>query len=127
MKKLGVVLPLVFLSVYAFSDEKQHTTEHATVISQSLSSSAAGTYNAPIGNATVAVPIYRKSNIVVVETDDYRFEWSESGNKNIILPVNGSIEFYRDGDWFIVLDSKHKKHKFALIGMTAKSKPATEK
>jgi hypothetical protein len=98
MKKLGFILPLVFLSVCASSDKKQHKTEHATVISQSTSSSAAGTYNAPVGNATVAVPIYRKSNLVVVETDNYRFEWSESGNKNIILPVNGSIEFYRDGD-----------------------------
>ena len=126
MKKLGFVLPLVFLSICAFSDEKEHKTEHAKVISQNLSSSAAGMYNAPIGNSTVAVPIYRRSNVVVVETDDYRFEWSESGNKMLVLPVNGSVDFYRDGDWFIVLDSKHKKHKFALVGMTAKPKPATE-
>lgn len=38
----------------------------------------------------------------------------------LILPVNGFVDFYRDGNWFIVLDSKHKKYKFALVGMTAR-------
>jgi hypothetical protein len=122
MKRSGLVLSFVLLSICAFAGDK-HQMERATVISQEMNSCAAGTYNAPVGTATVSVPIYRRSNIVVVETDDYTYRWSEVGNKTIVLPVNGKIEFYRDGDWFIVLDSKNKKHKFALIGMTAKAKP----
>ena len=101
--------------------------EHAKVISQNLSSSPGGTYNAPIGNSTIAVPIYRKRNVVVLETNEYLYELSESGGNMLILPVNGSIEFYRDGDWFVLLDSKHKKHKFALVGMTTKVPSPTEK
>ena len=125
MKKFfSAVLLLVFFSaIPGFADEKQHKMERAMVISQSLSSSPVGTYAAPIGTATVAVPIYRQSNIVTVETDDYRLEWIEKGGKSLILPVNSFIDFYRDGDWFVVLDSKHKKHKFGLVGMTAKTKP----
>ena len=128
MKTLSVLLLFISLStVFGFSGEKEHKMEHGKVISQNLSSSQAGTYAAPIGTATVAVPIYRSSNIVVIETDDYRYEWNESGRKPLILPLNGLIEFYRDGGWFIVLDSKHKKHKFALVGMTAKTVSAPEK
>ena len=123
MRSLKFVLPLALLSICAFG-EKQHQMEHGKVLSQNMDSSQSGTYNAPLFNGTVAVPIYRRSNLVVVETDHYRLEWSEVGNKTIILPVNGTIEFYRDGDWFIVQDSKHKKHKFALVGMTQKTEPA---
>jgi hypothetical protein len=114
---------LVLLSSSALlvvAGEKEHPWEHAKVNAQDLNSSPAGAYAAPIGTATVAVPIYRTSNLVVVETDAYRFQWREVGRKPVVLPVNGFIDFYRDGDWFIVLDSKHKKHKFALVGMTAR-------
>ena len=69
----------------------------------------------PLGSGVVGVPITRRSNIVVLETAKARLTWSEVGKNAIILPVNGTIEFYQDGDWFIVLDSKHKKHKFALV------------
>ena len=61
---------------------------------------------------------------MVVETANYTLQWSESGNKTIILPINGIVEFYRDGNWFIVMDTKHKKHKFALVGMTQKPSSA---
>lgn len=111
--------------IFASSAKKQPNWERGKVISQNLTSSPAGTYAAPIGTATVAVPIYRSSNVVVIETDDYRYEWSEVGRKPLILPVNGFINFYRDGNWFIVLDSKHKKHKFALMGMTTRDKGDT--
>ncbi len=118
---ITLLLALPSLSaMFAFSSEKQHNWERGKVIAQDLSSSPAGTYAAPIGTATVAVPIYRRSNVVVIETDAYRYEWSEVGRKPLILPVNGFVDFYRNGDWFIVLDSKHKKHKFALVGMTAR-------
>lgn len=116
--KYRFVLPiLLLLSLFAAAGD-EHQWEQARVISQDLNSSQAGTYNAPIGNASVSVPIYRRSNIVVVETDTYQYQWSEVGRKTIILPVNDVIDFYRDGNWFIVQDTNHKKHKFALVGMT---------
>jgi len=56
-----------------------------------------------------------RHNIVVVETARYRLTWAEVGKEQVIFPVNRTIRFYQDGNWFIVLDSKHKKHKFALV------------
>lgn len=91
-----------------------------TIISQDLNSSPAGVYAAPIGTARVAVPIYRTSNIVVVDTPKVIFRWSEVGRRPIVLTVNGRVDFYQDGDWFIVLDTKHRKHKFSIIGATSK-------
>jgi len=102
------------------SAEKSHQWEHAKVISQDQGSSAAGAYAAPLGNGTIAVPLYRNWNRVVVETDRYVYQWNEVGRTKIILPVNGEVAFYREGDWFIIMDSNNKKHKFGLVGMTAK-------
>jgi len=100
--------------------EKPHNWETAKVISQNLGSAAAGTYSAPIGDATVAVPLYRQWNVVVVETEQYRYEWQEQSERKVILTVNDYVRFYRDGNWFIVMDSKNKKHKFALTSATKK-------
>ena len=108
---------------FANAEKKKPTFERAKVVSQDVNSSQAGTYAAPIGNATIAVPIYRTSNRVVVETGTQILEWSEIGKSVIILPVNGFVEFYRDGDWYIVLDAKKRKHKFAIIGMKTKEQP----
>jgi hypothetical protein len=121
MKRACYAVLCVFVTLFAHAGKKENKTEHGRVISQDLNSSNAGIYNAPVGTATVAVPIYRRSNVVVVETQSYRYQWLERGRNAIILPVNGEIEFYRDGDLFVVLDSKGKKHKFSLVGMTALS------
>ena len=69
----------------------------------------------------MSVPIYRRSSRVVVETDSQILELVETAPNLVVLAVNGSVEFYRDGDWFVVLDAKKKKHKFALVGMKTKT------
>ena len=99
---------------------EKHHWESAKVLSQSLNSQASGAMAAPIGNVVVALPIYRQSNIVMVETETHQLQWSEVGKQKVILPVNGMIQFYRDKNWFVVLDNKGKKHKFGLVGMMAK-------
>jgi len=71
----------------------------------------------PMGTGLVGVPINRHSNVVVVQAENERMTWVEVGNNSIILPVNGSVNFYRDNKWFIVLDAKSKKHKFSMIHM----------
>jgi hypothetical protein len=100
--------------------EKTHQWESGKVISQNLESVRDGAVARSFGVAVVAKPLYRRSNTVTIETASYRYQWAEVGNNTIILPVNAEIDFYREKDWFIVLDTKAKKHKFALIGMTAK-------
>jgi hypothetical protein len=102
--------------------EKPRAWETARVISQDLNTQQAGTYSGPLGNGTVAVPVYRRSNHVIVETDNYRFGWDEIGRTPLILPVNEQIRFYRDGKFFVVLDSENKKHKFVLSGAIKKEK-----
>jgi hypothetical protein len=101
--------------------KKKPVWQRATVLSQDRSSSRAGAYAAPIGSGTVAIPLYRTSNHVVVETETHWLEWSEVGSPQIVLPVNGVVDFYMDDKWFIVLDAKKKKHKFALVGMTLRA------
>ena len=105
--------------------EKPHQWETATVISQNLGSSPAGTYRGPLGSGQATVPINIKSNIVVVETGDYRYTWQEftrspNWHHFVVLTVNDKVKFYRDGQWFVVLDSQGKKHNFTLIGAVKK-------
>ena len=100
-----------------FAGEKPNW-EEATVISRNLGSQPAGVYTGPLGGGTVAVPINANSNIVVIETDHYRYVLNEPNlggaivfrrsysSSPLILPVNGKVQFYRDGDWFIFMDRK---------------------
>lgn len=114
-------LALLFLCCLPAVAKPNPPMEGAKVISQDLETENRGTAVMPIGTGVIGVPIYRRSNIVVVETEHERITWLESGNgKNvIILPVNGVIEFYRDGSLFVVTDLKGKKHKFGLVHLEA--------
>jgi len=97
--------------------------EHGVVLSQEITATRNGVYAAPIGTAAIAVPIYGRSNVVVIETESTQYTWSEATRRGtIVLTVNAPVEFYRDGNWFIVLDSKGRKHRFALIGASARVK-----
>lgn len=116
---MKLIAVLVFIAALSAAD-KNIAWETGMVISQDLNSQQAGTYAAPMGNARVAVPLYRRSNTVVIETEQYRYQWQEQGRNAIILPVNDTVKFYRDGNWFIVLDTKNKKHKFGLMGQVKK-------
>lgn len=64
------------------------------------------------------MPMKRKVNVVVLETREYKYELQESGPKPLVVPVNGEVQFYRDGDSVFIQDSKNKKHKFHLTGQT---------
>lgn len=118
---LGILLLslLAFVPASRAADKRDWRT--ARVISQNISSSTAGTYAMPVGTAVIAVPIRRMSNVVVVETPHDRMTWVELGGKVIILSVNEDVRYYMDGEHFVVLDSKGKKHKFALVGMEKKT------
>jgi len=89
--------------------------EAAKVVSQNTSSEDRGYAVLPLGTGIVGAPIRRVSDVVVVETASQRMTWVEEGKSFVILPVNGTIHFYRDGQWFVVIDAKKKKHKFGLL------------
>lgn len=102
----------------AGKDKPQPQWETGRVVSQQLNQSQTGTRTSQRGTRVYTNAIYSSTNSVVVETEKVRYEWVEYGNRSVILPVEGQVNFYRDGDWFIVLDAKQKKHKFSLTGMT---------
>jgi len=116
-----VIPAAVLLLCVLVAAEKQHDWEQGVVKSQDVSSYNAGAVAMPIGTSVAAVPITRRSNVVVVETATVRYTWSEVGKNTVILPVNGTVNFYRDGNFFVVLDTNNKKHKFSLVGMTSLS------
>ncbi len=114
-RKWAVMLSCLIMCTLPAAAHKLVPLQSAKVISQNIGASNGGAVAMPIGTMLVAVPITRQSNIVVVETSHNRLTWSEVGKHMLVLPVNETIQFYQDGNWFVVLDSKHKKHKFALI------------
>src|SRR6185312_7952530 len=115
MKYAILAAALLSLSLPAFG--KTHEVHTAKVISQNIGSSDRGIAAMPIGTMLVGVPISRRSDVVIVETSKARMTWAEriTGRGPIVLPVNGDIQFYQDGNWMVVLDAKHKKHKFAVV------------
>lgn len=122
--QVAFTLLVLGISISAMA-EKPHQWETATVISQNLGSNPVGAYSGPVGTGQVAAPINLRSNIVVVDTGNYRYTWQEftrspNWHHFLVLTVNDQVKFYRDGQWFVVLDNQNKKHKFGLIGAVKK-------
>ncbi len=118
--RLLVVLSLLLLIVSTLAlAEKERAWENAKVISQDLRTHTGAAYGGPFGPGPMVVPVAYTTNIVVVETTDYRYTWSEHSKKKVVVPVRGMIRFYRAGDYFVVLDTNGKKHKFALLKTVA--------
>jgi hypothetical protein len=71
-------------------------------------------------------PLVRYSNTVIVETATEKMTWVEVAKyavgtrtqdvvEAIPLPINGTIQFYRHGNFFVVRDASHKEHKFSMV------------
>lgn len=118
------ILSCLCLLPLGAAKKKPPVMEIGTVLAQGLDSQDGGAYAMPLGNGTVAVPIRRTTNAVKIQSGEYIFDWVEDGRTLLIFTVNDEFEFYRDGDKFIVLDSKNKKHKFIAIGITRRKAPA---
>ena len=115
---LGLFL---FVSPALFPEEIRHNWEKAKVVSQGVVASPGGVIAVPIGKSVITLPIDLKSNAVTVETETEILRWVEYPQSGfLILPVNGTVYFYRHRDWFIVLDARKRKHKFSMVGMTVK-------
>jgi hypothetical protein len=123
MKTLLLSLCLVCFALPAVA--KDHLVFHPVkVLSQSIGTSNDGVAVMPIGSMLAGVPIRRQSNIVVIETTKARLTLSEKGRHFLILPVNGTVECSHKGSWVIMLDSKKKEHKFAVIHVEMLQSPA---
>ena len=119
LRLFAVIAVVVLLaSTLAFA-EKERAWEMAKVVSQDLRTHTGAAYGGPFGPGPMIVPVAYTTNIAVVETKDYRYTWSEHSKKKVVLPVHGTIRFYRDGDYFVVLDTNGKKHKFGLLKAVA--------
>lgn len=111
----------LILSAFAVTaKDKAITWENAVVVAQNLSSAQLGTYRGPIGGGNISLPIYRQTNDIVIDSPPYRYELVEATRRNfIILVVGGTVGFYRNGNWFVFVDVKNRKHKFSAISITA--------
>ena len=98
-----VLGPVLLATCAAVMTEESHQWETATVISQKLTSD---------------------SNTVAVITGAHSYVWQEvtrspDWHHFIVLvqnqTVHDQLKFYRDGQWFVILDDQGDKHKFRLI------------
>ena len=105
--------------------EDSHPWETATVISQNIGSSVMGECSAEVAAGSVAAPIDRKLNTVVLDTGRYRYSLQEitigpdwhhfivlTGNDRI---AHEQVKFYRDGSLFVVLGDQGEEHRFCLL------------
>lgn len=94
--------------------------QHGTVLGQETQSVYSGSYEAWVHGVYVNVPTYRNINTLTVETECYRYVWQEAPmfHGNVILPINGTVNFYQDGSSFIIIDIKNRKHKFSILSWT---------
>jgi hypothetical protein len=118
MKRYLLLLLATTLFVLPAFAAKKRNWETARVISQELDAVSGSEVSMPRGTMHAILPIARHSNIVVVETADSRMTWSELGKHPIVFKIDSLIQFYRDGDRFLVLDSSNRQHKFVLVGMS---------
>jgi len=113
-----VLITLLFACPVLFGGGKRPVLwERGKVLAQDLGGDRAGVYAGRVGAGVAAVPLYRSWNRITVETDTQIYEWQEVGRARIVVAVNGYIPFYREGNFFILLDTGRKKHKFLLTGM----------
>ncbi len=98
-----VLGPVLLATCAAVMAEQSHQWETATVISQKLTSD---------------------SNSVAVITGAHSYVWQEvtrspDWHHFIVLvhnqTVHDQLKFYRDGQWFVILDDQGEKHKLRLI------------
>jgi len=119
-RRVPLVLIVLLFSVSSEAAKKPISWETAHVVSQDISSETVGSHNAPyfgVGTPRTVTDSTATSK-VVVDVGTIRYTWSERFIvKPVILTVNTDIHFYRDKDWFVVVDAKGKQHRFALVGM----------
>lgn len=96
------------------------TLETGIVVRQSLDSYNAGEAYMPLFGGIVGAPIVRRSNLVVVDTPGLRMTWSEADKKTLVFAEGDSVQFYREKNYYVVPEGRHKKFRFVLIHAQAR-------
>lgn len=124
MKTLGLLLLLFCLPALG----KDHPMQTAKVVSQnvgpwtggSISTGGANVVGSSVIGNGISLPVLRAANMVVLETKDTRYNLVEiTGRHYLLLTVNGTVDFYIDGNRAILEGGDHKKHKFFITRMEA--------
>jgi len=124
--KLAVTGLMLIICMPIWAKEQQHEWYYGTVVNQQMTANYRGTYstanvniypNAANGRA-MSIPIYARQNTVVVDSFGHRLVWQEKGRRAVVFTIGGSVRFYQDGNYFVVLDANGKKHKFVMMSDT---------
>ncbi len=115
MKRALLMLALLAFAPVLVNAKNKHPVQSARVVSQQITNYNNGAVVLPLYGGLVGAPIIRQSNIVIVDTDSARLTWSEAGRSIIVLTEGEEVNFYQSRDYFIVLDSRGRKHRFALL------------
>jgi hypothetical protein len=124
MKATLLLFGCLLLPVYSYAKDK-HPLETAKVLSQNI-----GTDQVDHGLMT-NTPLVRYSDMVTIETPSEIMTWEEVSTYKFgttthdvqtpaPLPVNGTVQFYRDGNFCFLKDEGGKKHKFLIVHIEAK-------
>lgn len=122
--KIAVLAACLCIAAPAFA--KTQPIQTAKVISQQIDTDQVDR------GVVTGTPIVRYRNIVVIETAAERMTLAEVSNyvfgtstqdvRNAVpLPINGSVEFYREKNYLVIFDSDHRKHKFVITHLEAAS------
>lgn len=117
-----LILPCCPVRSYA---KDKHPFQTAIVLSQDI-----GVHQVDRGLMT-STPLVRYSDVVKIETPSEIMTWEEVSTYKfgttthevespVPLPVHGSVQFYRDGNFCMVTDEGGKKHKFLIVHIEAK-------
>lgn len=111
----ATILTVLAIAICLGAKPKDVTWETGTVLAQNMTvHERTGTWMSPTSNQIQNYPMYLKRNSVAIRVGNRVYEWVEK-NGTMVLPVNGTIQFYREKGMFIVLDSQNKPHKFVAV------------
>lgn len=101
----------------------------AHVVHQEIGSENGGSAVIPLNGALIGMPIMRRTNMVILQTAHHRLEIAESSKDRhlIVLTVGGDVSVTREKQWFIILDSENKKHKFSVVSDQLTDTPSPPK
>jgi hypothetical protein len=90
--------------------------DYAVATKQQSGSKRVGWSAVLIGRGVVAGPLYRRWEVITVETGPYRYQWEELREKGrLVFTINERFTFWRYKNLFLVVDSEGNTHKFQLV------------
>jgi TonB family protein len=116
MKQFLFLVLLLPAMEIGLAEKKPVKTEKGKVTDQRVVMKETGAKATSTGGSILTMtPVYKKYNYIKIETEEHRYAMSQQNETPLMLTIGESVEFYREKDKLVLLDSKGKKHKFAVI------------